>query len=288
MEEKQLNFNRPLLSVRRYSATTVSSEADDKRKTAKSQAKLPPLPTYKSELKSGPVRNPGTVPFVWEKIPGRPKDESIPKNHAPEGPLVAPKLPPGRISKVKKQGLDKVSKDTSKIATQSQTGNALSSSQTISAVERKVGIKDETSKELNEERSSSEDGDATYLDALDALSRTESAYLNCSVSGISGLDGPDIIPSGTFATDPQTRDFMMGRFLPAAKAMASETPHNAPRKQPVARERPISREEPRRVKKEVTGDKQHHSNKYRPIYVRDIAEEASEDEGNVYEGSEIF
>ncbi|KAM5578339.1 hypothetical protein ABKV19_008582 [Rosa sericea] len=277
MEEKQLNFNRPLLSVRRFSATTVSSEADDKRKTAKSQPKLPPLPAYKSELKSGPVRNPGTVPFIWEQIPGRPKDESIPKNQDLEGPLVAPKLPPGRVSKVKKQGLDKGSKGTT--AAQSQTGNVLSSSQNISALERKVATKDERSKEGKEERTSSEDGDETYLDALDALSRTASAYMNCSVSGLSGLDGPDIIPSGTFSTDPQTWDFMMGRFLPAAKAMASETPHNAPRKQPVAREQPISREEPRRVRKVVTGDKRHQLNQYRPLYVRDIAGDASKDEG---------
>ncbi|XP_050384623.1 uncharacterized protein LOC126801196 isoform X2 [Argentina anserina] len=276
MEEKQLNFNRPLLSVRRYSATIVTSEADEKRKTVKSQPKLPHIPAYKSELKSGPVRNPGTVPFIWEQIPGRPKDESVPKTRALEGPLVAPKLPPGRVSNVKKQGLDKGSKDTSKTAAQSQTGNMVSSSQTISAVERKVATKDETSKERNEERTSSEDGDETYLDALDALSRTESAYMNCSVSGLSGLDGPDVIPSGTFSTDPQTRDFMMGRFLPAAKAMASETPHNAPRK---AKEQPSSREEPRRVIKVVPGDKQQQSNIYRPLYVRDIAQETSEDEG---------
>ncbi|XP_004303187.1 PREDICTED: uncharacterized protein LOC101308888 [Fragaria vesca subsp. vesca] len=274
MEENQLNFNRPLLSVRRYSATTVSSEADDKRKTAKSQPKLPPLPAYKSELKSGPVRNPGTVPFIWEQIPGRPKDESIPKNHALEGSQVAPRLPPGRVSKVKKQGLDKGSKGTT--AAQSQNGNILSSSHTISAMERKVDIKEETSKERKGERTGSENGDETYLDAL---SRTESAYMNCSVSGLSGLDGPDIIPCGTFSTDPQTRDFMMGRFLPAAKAMASETPHNAPRKHPVAREQPISREEPRRVKKIMTGDKQHQSNQYRPVYIQDIAQEAREDEG---------
>ncbi|PRQ21741.1 hypothetical protein RchiOBHm_Chr7g0242591 [Rosa chinensis] len=187
-----------------------------------------------SELKSGPVRNLGTVPFIWEQIPGRPKDESIPKNQDLEGPLVAPKLPPRRVSKFKKQGLDKGAKGTT--AAQSQTGNELSSAQTISALERKVATKDERSKEGKEERTSSEDGDETYLDALDAFSRTESAYMNRSVSG---LDGPDIIPSGTFSTDPQIRDFMMGRFLPAAKAMASETPHNAPRKQQVAREQPI-------------------------------------------------
>ncbi|KAK9922765.1 hypothetical protein M0R45_031212 [Rubus argutus] len=276
MEEKQLNFNRPLLSVRRFSATTVSSEADDKRKMAKSLTKLPPLPAYKSELKSGPVRNPGAVPFVWEQIPGRPKDESRSNNQALEGPLVAPKLPPGRVSKVKKQGFDKDSKVTT--AAQSQTGNVLSDSQNVSTLERKIATKNENSNEGMEDRTGSEDVDETYLDALDALSRTESAYMNCSVSGLSGLDGRDIIPSGTFSTDPQTRDFMMGRFLPAAKAMASETPQYAPRKQPVAREQPISREEQRRMRKVVTGDKGHQLNQYRPN-VRDIAGDVSENEG---------
>ncbi|XP_008229122.1 PREDICTED: uncharacterized protein LOC103328503 isoform X1 [Prunus mume] len=280
MEEKQLNFNQPLLSVRRFSATVVSSEADEKRKTEKSLPKLPPLPVYKSELKSGPVRNPGTVPFVWEQIPGRPKDERKSPNRALEWLPTAPKLPPGRVSKVKKQATDKGSKCTT--AAQSPTGNVPSNSQNVSTLDTKEATKYDSSKVEMEDKgiAGSDDGDETYLDAL---SRSESFFMNCSVSGLSGLDGLDIKPSGTFSTDPQTRDFMMGRFLPAAKAMASETPQYASRKQPVAREQPLLQEQPSGMKKVVSGDKQHPLNQHRPKdlphYVQDIAGDKNEDEG---------
>ncbi|KAE8714999.1 Xylem bark cysteine peptidase 3 isoform 1 [Hibiscus syriacus] len=64
----------------------------------------------------------------------------------------------------------------------------------------------------------------------------------------SGIDG-DLQPNkeafGTFSTDPQTLDFMMTRFLPAAKAMTLVTPQYASRKQSMAPE--CSKE----VKKEV-------------------------------------
>ncbi|KAI3961245.1 hypothetical protein MKW92_004213 [Papaver armeniacum] len=65
----------------------------------------------------------------------------------------------------------------------------------------------------------------------DTLSRSESFFFNCSMSGVSGLDGWTDAkpPSGTFSSDLKTRDFMMGRFLPAAKAMASDTPQQLPR-----------------------------------------------------------
>ncbi|XP_056171405.1 uncharacterized protein LOC115662860 isoform X2 [Syzygium oleosum] len=44
--------------------------------------------------------------------------------------------------------------------------------------------------------------------------------------------------SGRFSRDPPARDFMMGRFLPAAKAMASEAPLHFIRKQSVAQDLP--------------------------------------------------
>ncbi|XP_076909963.1 uncharacterized protein LOC143567417 [Bidens hawaiensis] len=49
-------------------------------------------------MHSGPLRNPGTVPFVWEQTPGKPKDD--PKTHKP---LINP--PPGRVLESKEQGL---------------------------------------------------------------------------------------------------------------------------------------------------------------------------------------
>lgn len=287
MEDRQLDFNQPLLSVRRVSSTAVPSQADNRRKTDNSLPKIPPLPAYKSELKSGPVRNPGSVPFRWEQTPGRPKGDSKSKTLALEQPPIAPKLPPGRALNVKQQALDKGSKGTT--VTQSQPENVLSSSPKVSSLEKNV-TKHESSKEKTEEEegSSSDDGDEAYLDALDTISRTESFFMNCSVSGLSGLDGPDVKPSGTFSTDPQTRDFMMDRFLPAAKQMASETPQHAIWKQPVAREKP------RQVEKVVSRDMRGPlNNRYRPNvvphYAQDRGEEESEDDDDDdCDGSEKF
>ncbi|KAJ7981583.1 DUF688 family protein [Quillaja saponaria] len=228
MEEKQLDFNQPLLSVRRFSST-VASETYNKRKTENSLAKRPPLPAYESELKSGPVRNPGSIPFVWEQTPGRPKNENKPQIQALQRPLIAPKLPPGRVLNVKEQNSDKIPKGIA--VTQSQTRNLFPNSQCVSPLDKDVNKHKNPKVATEEEESSGSDvGDETYLDAVDTLSRTDSFFMNCSVSGLSGLDDPDVKPSGSFSTDPQTRDFMMGRFLPAAKAMASEAPQYASKK----------------------------------------------------------
>lgn len=100
MEEKQLNFNRPLLSLRRF-PSTVSTETDEKKRTGKySLPNVRRLPCYRPELKSGPVRIPGTVPFVWEQYPGRPKAKA--ESHAQtRSPIIIPKPPPGRVLKAK-------------------------------------------------------------------------------------------------------------------------------------------------------------------------------------------
>ncbi|THG21698.1 hypothetical protein TEA_019003 [Camellia sinensis var. sinensis] len=265
MEDKQLDFNQPILSVRRFSST-ASSEKNVKRKTDKSLPSLPPLPTYKSELKSGPVRNPGTVPFLWEKSPGRPKDEGKSKTQALERP---PKLPPGRITKIKQQAPDKGSEDLS--------------SQNVSSVEENIA-KFESSKDTTEEESSDDsgDGDEAYLDALDTLSRTESFFLNCSLSGLSGLDGPEVKPSGTFSTDVQTRDFMMGRFLPAAKAMACETPQYASWKPPVAQEQPSQ------LRKVISADQRPPVYRSRPNILPNYAEYNREEEESDDEGDDDY
>uniref|UniRef100_A0A2P2LEH9 Uncharacterized protein MANES_01G132600 n=1 Tax=Rhizophora mucronata TaxID=61149 RepID=A0A2P2LEH9_RHIMU len=237
MEENQLDFNQPLLSVRRFASTASASETGNKRKSNEAVPKLPPLPVYKSELKSGPVMNPGTVPFEWEQTPGRPKNGSKPQTKAPEKPPVVPKLPPGRILNVKLQKSDKGSEGTA--AFRSQSRNVDSSCWNIQSLDTNVS-KEESSKQTMEEMYSrgSENSHEAYVDAVDTLSQTESFFYNCSISGVSGLDGPALKPSGTYVTDPQTLDFMMGRFLPAAKAVASKNPHYSARKQPVARQQP--------------------------------------------------
>ncbi|KAG5396716.1 hypothetical protein IGI04_018530 [Brassica rapa subsp. trilocularis] len=97
MEEKQLDFNRPLLSVRR---PAQASEPEIKPRSSDPVTnKIPPPsapPVYKSDIKSGPVRNPGTVPFQWEHQPGKPKDETKPGLQSFVEPQYVPKPPPGR------------------------------------------------------------------------------------------------------------------------------------------------------------------------------------------------
>ncbi|XP_039011311.1 uncharacterized protein LOC120140392 isoform X2 [Hibiscus syriacus] len=250
MEDKQLDFNRPLLSVRRFTSQVAGSESEGNKKTDNSLNKIPSPPIYKSELKSGPIRYPGTVPFVWEKTPGQPKEEKNTQARALDKPPIAPKLPPGRALNDKQQPSIKGS-----------DAKTFASCQT----------------EMEETGSSgSKDSGEAYVDALDTLSRSESFFLNCSVSGLSELDGSDMKPSGIFSSDPQTRDFMMGRFLPAAKAVASETPPYATRKQP------IEREPPRQIKELVSVDKQQPHRAFSPKkflhYAQDDLLEETEDD----------
>ncbi|XP_044465828.1 uncharacterized protein LOC123196009 [Mangifera indica] len=284
MADKQLDFNQPFPSVRRLSSTVTTSEAEVKRKTVNTVPKIPALPAYKLELKSGPIRNPGTVPFVWEQMPGRPKNDSKSQTQSPEQPPIVPKLPPGRILNVKQQPLGKAREGTN--SKWSQTGNVRTSSKSVPPASKNA-IKCESSKEeIGEtERCTTEDGDEAFVDALDTLSLTESFFLNCSVSGVSGLDDAEMKPTGTFTTDPQTRDFMMGQFLPAAKAIASEIPHYTARKQPVVCEHP------RQIKKIVNIDKRQPPKQYSSdnlhYHARHERWEESEDEDDhdVPEGS---
>ncbi|KAL3821411.1 hypothetical protein ACJIZ3_007316 [Penstemon smallii] len=164
MEDKKLNLNQPFLSVR--------------NKTGNSFPIIPQLPPFKSELKSGPVRNPGSVPFLWENAPGQPKEETkLQPNKLP----ISPKIPLGLYTKA---------------------------------------INDDESANKFEELETSVSGnsDEAYVDALDTLSRTESVFLNCSMSGLSN----DLEKKPFGNLDPQTRKFMMDRFLPAAKEVVQE------------------------------------------------------------------
>ncbi|KAL3509133.1 hypothetical protein ACH5RR_028534 [Cinchona calisaya] len=264
MEDKQLNLNRPLLSVRRHTST-VASEKDTKKSTRSLLPSIPRPPSYKSELKSGPVTNPGSVPFVWEQSPGRPKDERILQPHS-ERPLVAPKLPPGRTVKANQQDNDNASENLT--VNKSQVGNP-HGSQSIPELDeysRRFMCAEDTVEEAEEGKADSEDDDEVYEDALDTLSRTESFFFNCSVSGISGLDDSDVKSSGTLSTDPQAREFMIDRFLPAAKAMVSETPQYPP-----APKKPVVQDNPRQLKKVVNGDKQPQL-RYGPSFARHYSE----------------
>ncbi|KAF8377604.1 hypothetical protein HHK36_030986 [Tetracentron sinense] len=222
---------------------------------------------------------------MCSKIPGRPKDRGGPQPQTLEQAPISPKLPPGWILDVKQQPSEKKSEDPNII--RPQTNNVLSSHKKFPYLD-KNGTKLENCEERVKEKQNSDSGDSgdAYSDALDTLSRTESFFLNCSISGASGLDGPDVKMAGTFLTDPQTRDFMMGRFLPAAKAMSSETPQYAPRKQPV------THEQPRLITKVVSRNRrlplyQHRLNVVQH-YSQDIGEEETEDEDDNYDDSGNF
>ncbi|GMG98522.1 hypothetical protein Nepgr_000362 [Nepenthes gracilis] len=277
MEDKLLNFDQPLLSVRRGGPSTATLPNKDRKMTNNSIPCISHLPYYKSELKSGPVTNPGAVPFRWEQIPGTPKDDSKPHAKALEPPLLAPKLPPGRSVNHIPKALDMASKDSCSSKTEAE--NDPHSPPDFSSLDKNSMEPERSEEEVEENRYSTEDEDSIYVDALDVLSHRETFVLNCSVSGVSGLDGPDMKPSRTFS-DPQTRDFMMGRFLPAAKAVASEMPQFPSRKQP------------KLVKKVMTWDLQ--SSRY-PMpatslhYTRDKAkgenEEDDDDEEEDYDGT---
>ncbi|PIA42183.1 hypothetical protein AQUCO_02100209v1 [Aquilegia coerulea] len=274
MEDKQLDFNAPLLSVRRF-----SSPAQGRKEIQKTENKHYVPPYYISELKSGPMRNPGAVPFMWEQIPGRRKDgEGFQDRSIKSRPLVAPKLPPGRTREVRPQSWDKEFEEKTTVRPHKDNGrvfhqNVSPMNGNVPTLESsKVGTK-------GKKDSESEDGDDVYADALDTLSRTESSFFNCSVSGISGLDDTNVKRSGTSSTDRQTRDFMMDRFLPAAKAMASDTPQHASWRQPVPREQPIM------VKKVVDANRRPPVYHYRgniPQYVEETIDDESEDEDDDY------
>ncbi|CAJ2660615.1 unnamed protein product [Trifolium pratense] len=140
---------------------------------------------------SGPVRV-GAIPFQWEKTPGKPKDISVIEN-----------------------GI----------------GSNVSGSQNVVSFDKKV-ILHESGKEGIEEKagSDSDDGNESFKDARDTLSRTESFFMSGRMSGVYDDHEVQVQPKGSFLSDEKARDFMIDRFLPAAKAMISETHHYASKK----------------------------------------------------------
>ncbi|XXG61535.1 hypothetical protein AAC387_Pa05g0122 [Persea americana] len=240
MEEKQLDFNAPLMSVRRFTSTTALNTEDSKR-VEKFLPKKPPLPSYKPELKSGPVRNPGAVPFLWEQIPGRPKDGSGLRPNNPELHPLVPKLPPGITVGAKHPSSAKSTEEKEPeaftVIKPLQNDNFKGLPDVFSSNGNETSL-DRSKRDCKEEHTPTleDHNDDAFSDAPDTLSHTESFSMNCSLSGLSSLDGLELKPSRSTSIDPQAWDFMMDRFLPAAKAMASESPQYASRKQPMARE----------------------------------------------------
>ncbi|KAL0399717.1 UNVERIFIED_CONTAM: hypothetical protein Sradi_2315000 [Sesamum radiatum] len=188
------------------------------------------IPHYRSELKSGPVGNPGAVPFQWEQAPGQPKEEIKTRTRNCSRPPISPKLPLGGCPKANSCLVSQSTNDN-KI----QDVNIHCDSRIAPSLDE--SIKDfGSSRKTIEESKSSDSGDCgkAYVDALDTLSRTESFSLDRSTSGLTGMDDLDAKMSGIFSTDPQTQD----KFLLAAKEVASKIPQCAPQKQSVVGEQP--------------------------------------------------
>lgn len=204
MEKNQLNFNAPIISARRYSSPVRSTEKVLKTNTEKLlKSRQTSLPAQQSNWELAEVATPGTVPFQWEKIPGK----AI-KENEPESLTNTPRLPPQYTPK-------------------NISGNLLEM--------MKKGANNNTDCENNYEN-----GDDKYSDIIDALSLSDSRSMSCSVSILSGYYNPEINSDsrGNFSADVATRDFMMNRFLPAAKAMVLKTPQYASKKQSVVNQEP--------------------------------------------------
>ncbi|GKU92358.1 hypothetical protein SLEP1_g6096 [Rubroshorea leprosula] len=275
MAERKLNFNAPLISVRRFSATTSFSKGEKGNKTASSVLdRRYSLPNCKSDVSLDQVTEPVTVPFMWEHIPGKAKDGVEPASKHSEGVSVTPRIPPGRALDVIKYPLEKEFENQNLV---SYPIESCSSNDNVAKLE---ASKEATDKKWGFETDNDDD---VYSDALDTLSATDSLSLNCSISGLSESGDPVVEPSGTFSTDPQTRDFMMSRFLPAAKAMALKPSHYASKKQPP----PV--EQPREAMQVVSVDRKTPVNLYEsitiPHYDQGLEEEETESEDYDYNSS---
>ncbi|CAD5175111.1 unnamed protein product [Musa acuminata subsp. malaccensis] len=238
MEDKKLDFDAPLLSVRRLSAEAAAAAAA----AASSSSSVPPaygsgesgrkppprrfsLPFYRSELKSGPVCNPGVVPFVWEQTPGQPKSgggrqPTVKELHSSRE-ATAPPAKLGSSIGIHKSAAFNPSEGAA-------ASPEAAKEEDLKADNRSQQQPTQAPNNTNNNDDDDDDGDV-FTDAPDALSRTESFLMNCSVSGLSSFR-EHVKPSTHASREPQVQDFMMARFLPAAQALASGSPQYTFRK----------------------------------------------------------
>lgn len=260
MEKRQLNFNAPLLSARRYSSPSRSTEFVVRKPTEKPMPdRQQSLPVNNLEWMNEEVTKPASVPFQWEQIPGRPKDEVESQAPSPEErPSNTPGLPPSMVSDAIRRNSGECPRlPPGRLSgpLRYNSGERLNDHDIYQSLVDSFSYKDHAMllQKLNEslsckDESYSESVDDAYSDAVDTLSLKESQSLKYSVSGLSGYQSSGVRPSGTFCVDEQTRDFMMNRFLPAAKAAVIETP------QYVTKKSLALNEPPKYVRKAVSGE----------------------------------
>lgn len=126
-----------------------------------------------------------------------------------------------------------------------------------------------------------EESEDVFSDARDTLSPKDSFSVNHSISGVSGY-GAVAEKKKTLnpCEDPESRDFMLNRFLPAAKAMTMEQPHYALNRKPSS----YMPEPTLQIRDLVPVEKRQNSNRYDESVVlpcfeqQDIDDEESEEE----------
>lgn len=220
MDDKQLDLNAPLLSVR------LNRKTKEEPRPVRNLA----LPSQKSDWELTEVAKPAAVPFIWEQTPGRPKNGGTKQSPSPAEASVTPMFPPGRIFDNKKRVSGEQFEDKNVFRPHAEASPNNEDVKYLDMYKKSAG---------------SLSDDEAYADALDTLLESESFSWNCSVSGLSGYDGPFARSSSSFSSDLQTRDIMMTPFLPAARATAVK---KGSKKQPMASELPIH------VKKVLSGE----------------------------------
>ncbi|KAJ6292662.1 hypothetical protein OIU78_024777 [Salix suchowensis] len=221
------------------------------------------LPLYKPDASLDQVTEPVAVPFHWEQIPGKAKDDSLETLKLPEEASVTP-----GISRRTLMDAVKHHKDASVTQTNPR-GRVL-----------------DLVKNHNETKPRYRSVSMSKIKAYSSDDRVNKSSFSGEVAnekaGLDSNDDDDVYSDALethqehFSTDRQTRDFMMSRFLPAAKAMAMEPAHHASRKQPMAVE------SSRQITKVVHENRTPPPNKSQrfiiPHYDQDIEEKESEDE----------
>jgi len=166
------------------------------------------------------VTEPASVPFTWEQAPGRLKGNDF------------------------KPQVCVLMKEEEQVFTPClPPGKAVDANMTR--------LQSSKGKQVEE---SDDDEDDVFSDALDTLSPKDSFSFNNSISGVSEYGGVETKKP----LDAQSRDFMMSRFLPAAKAMTVEQSHYASNRKPST----FMAEPTIQIRELVPGEKQQTPNRY--------------------------
>ncbi|KAL9265422.1 hypothetical protein AKJ16_DCAP24805 [Drosera capensis] len=256
METNQINYNALLMSARRYSSPQRSMVHEDNKKNDPISVGAMLPHDQKLDLSLGEIVHPGSVPFCWEKSPGKAKDTGSESRLLQSPDLhinIAPRLPPGRSLDIAASWTSrnssgelkpaagahnrlsgeilKVLRPPSKLSGELNASGRTKIPSHISSLSRWEGSKGGMRRNANSDHDQTDD--AAYSDTMGSFSQLASFSIYCSTSGVSGSDCPGVkLPAGSLiSTDVQAKDFMMNRFLPAAKAMTLESPQYVSRRQ---------------------------------------------------------